>query len=200
MESFTTLSSQVIPLNMRDIDTDMIIPASYLTSIDRDGYGQNVFRRLRDSDPNFPFNQDQYKNAQILLADDNFGCGSSREHAVWALQGWGIKAVLSKSFADIFAGNSAKNGLLTITLPAEIIEQLLKQAKNEKLVITIDLPNQEVKLPDNQIIKFDFDPFRKHCIINGLDDLDYLLSHQADIKEFKTTKIKKFFSSLTANN
>src|ERR1700760_4652939 len=110
MEKFEKLKSKVIPLPMTDVDTDMIIPAQFLTSISRDGYGQNLFRRLRDNDPDFPFNQAKYSGAEILVADDNFGCGSSREHAVWALAGAGVKAVIAKSFADIFFGNSAKNG------------------------------------------------------------------------------------------
>ena len=117
MDKFTTLTARCVPLEINDVDTDLIIPAQYLTSISRDGYGENVFRRLRDENPDFPLNQDKFKDVQILLAAKNFGCGSSREHAVWALQGYGFRVVIAESFADIFFSNSAKNGLLLISLP-----------------------------------------------------------------------------------
>ncbi len=199
MQKLSTVSSKVIPLNIRDIDTDMIIPANFLTSVDRQGYGINVFRRLRDNDPNFAFNLDRYQGAQILIADDNFGCGSSREHAVWALLGWGIRVIISKSFADIFAGNSAKNGLLTIVLEPDLVDRFLKQATTGDLALTVDLEQLEISEADGTKHKFDFDPFRRHCIINGLDDFDYLLSNLEDIKKFKS-QAPRFYSTLTPNH
>jgi 3-isopropylmalate/(R)-2-methylmalate dehydratase small subunit len=184
MHKFEVFSSKVIPLPMKDVDTDLIIPAQYLTSISRDGYGQNVFRRLRDTNPDFPFNKEKYKGAQVLVVDSNFGCGSSREHAVWALQDAGIKAILSKSFADIFFNNSLKNGLLPITLSASTIDQILTSAATADFTVTIDLEKQTVQLPDGKSAAFTFDPFRKHCLLNGLDDINYILSHEKDLEEF----------------
>ncbi|CAM6002433.1 unnamed protein product [Sphagnum balticum] len=185
MEKFTSLKSKVIPLPMKDVDTDMIIPAQFLTSITRDGYGQNLFRRLRDNDTNFPFNQDRFRGASILIADHNFGCGSSREHAVWALDGAGIRVVIAKSFADIFYNNSAKNGLLLITLPEEVVDKLLTAAQAADLELTVDLEKQVVSSPGANEFTFNFDPFRKHCILHGLDDIDYILSHAKEISEFR---------------
>jgi 3-isopropylmalate/(R)-2-methylmalate dehydratase small subunit len=184
MQKFEVFSSKVIPLPMKDVDTDMIIPAQYLTSISREGFGQNVFRRLRDSNPDFPFNKEEYKDCQVLVADSNFGCGSSREHAVWALEGAGIKAILGKSFADIFFNNSLKNGLLPITLEGALIDQILASAAIADFRVTIDLQNQVVQLPDGKSAAFTFDPFRKHCLLNGLDDINYILSHEADLLKF----------------
>src|ERR1700722_18036881 len=185
MDKFTTLKSTVIPLPLNDVDTDLIIPAQYLTSISRDGFGQNLFRRLRDNDPNFPFNLEKYKGANILVAGANFGCGSSREHAVWALTGAGIRVVIAKSFADIFFNNAAKSGLLLITLPEGQVERLLVEAQAGGLSLTVDLENQSVQLSSVQKFSFDYDPFRKHCIINGLDDIDYILSFKDRLEEFR---------------
>jgi 3-isopropylmalate/(R)-2-methylmalate dehydratase small subunit len=185
MEKFTTLKSTVIPLPLNDVDTDLIIPAQYLTSISRDGFGQNLFRRLRDNDPNFPFNLQKYKGANILVAGINFGCGSSREHAVWALTGAGIKVVIAKSFADIFFNNAAKSGLLLITLPEAQVERLLVESQAGGLMMTVDLENQIVQLPAGETFSFEYDPFRKHCILNGLDDIDYILSFQTKLDEFR---------------
>jgi 3-isopropylmalate/(R)-2-methylmalate dehydratase small subunit len=184
MQKFEIFSSRVIPLPMKDVDTDLIIPAQYLTSISREGFGQNVFRRLRDSNPDFPFNKDEYKDSQVLAVDSNFGCGSSREHAVWALQGAGIRAILGKSFADIFFNNSLKNGLLPITLDGSLIDQILTSAATTDFKVTIDLENQVVQLPDGTSAAFTFDPFRKHCLLNGLDDINYIFSHEADLLAF----------------
>jgi 3-isopropylmalate/(R)-2-methylmalate dehydratase small subunit len=185
MEKFTTLKSTVIPLPLNDVDTDLIIPAQYLTSISRDGFGQNLFRRLRDNDANFPFNLEKYKGANILVAGANFGCGSSREHAVWALTGAGIKVVIAKSFADIFFNNAAKSGLLLITLPEGQVERLLVEAQAGGLNLTVDLEKQSVLLPSGETFSFDYDPFRRHCIINGLDDIDYILSFKDRLEEFR---------------
>jgi 3-isopropylmalate/(R)-2-methylmalate dehydratase small subunit len=201
MEKFTTITSKVIPVAMQDVDTDLILPAQFLTSISRDGYGQNLFRRLRDSDANFPFNQEKYKDARILVVDDNFGCGSSREHAVWALYGWGIRAIIGKSFADIFAGNSAKNGLLLVTMQAMEVDKLLADAKNGEYTITVDLENQQVSFPDGRKVTFGYDSFRKHCLINGLDDIDYIRSFASELEQFRKNQEKEWtFSTLAANN
>lgn len=185
MDKFEKLTSKVVPLPMTDVDTDLIIPAQFLTSISREGYGQNLFRRLRDNDPNFPFNQERYKGASILVAGDNFGCGSSREHAVWALAGAGIKVVIAPSFADIFFSNSAKNGLVLVTLPAAQVERILVEAQAAEYKVTVDLETQSVSLPSGETFKFEFDQFRKHCILNGLDDIDYILSFKEKISEFR---------------
>jgi 3-isopropylmalate/(R)-2-methylmalate dehydratase small subunit len=201
MKKFEDITSRVIPLPVKDVDTDMIIPAQFLTSISREGFGQNLFRRLRDSDPNFPLNLPQYQGAQILLADSNFGCGSSREHAVWALLGAGIRVVLCKSFADIFFGNSAKNGLLLISLPAEVIDRMLAEASAGDYQVGIRLDTQQVVLPGGETLHFDYDPFRKFCLLNGHDDIDYILSRKKEIDEFRSQQDEhRFFSTLTPNN
>jgi len=200
MEKFTTTTSKVIPLPLRDVDTDMIIPANFLTSVSREGYGENVFKRLRESDADFPFNQQKFQGAKILVADENFGCGSSREHAVWALTGWGLKVILGKSFADIFSSNSGKNGLLLVTLPADVIDQLLQAGESGSYEVTVDLEKQLVSLPDQQQFSFEIDPFRKHCMLSGLDDIDYIMSHQSDIAAYRRAQEpQRFFSSTEPN-
>ncbi len=185
MERFAQITSRAIPLPLKDVDTDMIIPAQFLTSISREGFGQNLFRRLRDADPNFAFNQRRFAGASILVAGSNFGCGSSREHAVWALAGAGIKVVIAKSFADIFYSNCAKNGLLLVVLPEPVIDRLLKEADQADLELTVSLENQKVTLPNGELFEFDYDPFRKHCLLNGLDDIDYILSMKEEIRAFR---------------
>jgi 3-isopropylmalate/(R)-2-methylmalate dehydratase small subunit len=190
MEPVKTIRSKVIPVPMKDIDTDLIIPAQYLTSISRGGYGENLFRRLKDADPNFPFNLPKYAGAQILVADENFGCGSSREHAVWALRDAGIKAVICKSFADIFYNNSAKNGLVLVKLPSDIVDTLLVSAAKEDHVITVDLAGQYVELPYGTRVPFEFDEFRKYCLLNGLDDVEYIRACSSQISDFR--KQQKF--------
>jgi len=198
MEKFKSITSNVMPVPMKDVDTDLIIPAQFLTSISRDGYGANLFMRLRENDKNFPMNLDKYKGAQILLVDSNFGCGSSREHAVWALAGAGFKVVISKSFADIFYNNSAKNGLLLVTLAPEIVDKWLERAKTEVFELTVDLENQTVTTPWGETAKFEYDSFRKHCLINGLDDIDYIRSFDADVSKFREEQKKnQRFSLLT---
>lgn len=185
MEKFTKLKSKIVPLPLKDVDTDMIIPAQFLTSISREGFGENLFRRLRDQDPNFCLNQERYKGARILVADENFACGSSREHAVWALTGAGFKVVIAKSFADIFFSNSAKNGLLLIELPADVVDSLLAQAQASDVELEVDLEGQKVRLKDGSEHHFNYDAFRKHCLLNGLEDLDYLLSKKNEIETFR---------------
>jgi 3-isopropylmalate/(R)-2-methylmalate dehydratase small subunit len=190
MQPVKTIKSKCVPVPMTDIDTDLIIPAQYLTSISRGGYGENLFRRLKDNDPNFALNQPKYKGAEVLVADDNFGCGSSREHAVWAIKEAGFKAVISKSFADIFYNNSAKNGLLLVKLPADVVDQILTAAAKTDYVISIDLASQTVELPDGKRVSFDFDEFRKYCLLNGLDDIEYIRSEADKIQAFR--KQQKF--------
>ncbi|MDR3616391.1 MAG: 3-isopropylmalate dehydratase small subunit [Candidatus Obscuribacterales bacterium] len=185
MRAYKTIKSKVMPLPLKDVDTDMIIPAQFMTSISREGYGENLFVRLRQADPQFPSNQEKYKGAEILVADHNFGCGSSREHAVWALDGAGFKAVVAKSFADIFSGNSAKNGFLLVVLPEAIVDRILLEGRSGSYELSIDLEKQTVSLPDGTDVSFDYNPFRKHCLLNGLDDIDYILSFKDEIKAFK---------------
>lgn len=185
MEKFRTLTSTVCPIALSNVDTDMIIPAQYLTSTSREGYGENLFRRMRDENPEFALNDAKYASSEILLADDNFGCGSSREHAVWAISAWGFKVVIAKSFADIFFSNSAKNGLLLISLPDNIVDSLLVQSQSEKLELTVNLVEQFVELPDGVRHSFDYDSFRKHCLLEGLDDIDYILSLEKRVEEFR---------------
>lgn len=185
MQSFKKLTSKVIPLPYENIDTDMIIPAEFLKSVERGGYGANLFRRLRDQDKEFPLNLERYKDAQILVTERNFGCGSSREHAVWALLGAGIRAVLAPSFADIFANNSVKNGLVLVKLPETVIKDILSKTTRHDYEVTVDLEEQIATLAGGAKIEFPFDPFRKECILKGLDDFGYLMAEMQAIKAFK---------------
>jgi len=185
MKRFTTLTSISIALPIKDIDTDLIIPAQFLTRVSDAGYGDCLFRRLRDSDPNFALNQSRYQGAEILVADDNFGCGSSREHAVWALRDGGFKVVIAKSFADIFSGNAANNGLLLIKLPPEVIDDLMDSiiSSKEPQEIEVNLEAQSVKFK-GKTFNFEYDPFRKHCLINGLETIDYLNAEREVVSKF----------------
>ena len=186
MTPFTTLTSIAIPLPIKDVDTDMIIPAQYLTQIGKAGYGQHVFARLKESDADFVFNQSRFANARILLSRSNFGCGSSREHAVWALQQAGIAVIIAPSFSDIFAANAAKNGLLLICLPEAVVEDWINKAQQHDITLTVDLEAQQVTCHNNGARHhFDYDAFRRSCLLQGQDDLDYLLDHQAEIDAFK---------------
>lgn len=189
MNKVNFISGKAIPLPINDVDTDLIIPAQYLTSVSKQGYGEKLFSRLREKDANFVFNQERFAGANILITLANFGCGSSREHAVWALQQAGIEAVIAISFADIFFSNSSKNGLVLIKLPEHIITSLLTAANQGDYLLTIDIDSQRITSSSKEIHNFDFDPFRKHCLLNGLDDLDYLLSHKDKIKTFKQKDI-----------
>jgi 3-isopropylmalate/(R)-2-methylmalate dehydratase small subunit len=200
MEKFRSLAAKVLPIALKDIDTDMIFPAQFLTSVSKEGHGQNLFASLKKQNPQFPINLAKYKDAGILLADSNFGCGSSREHAVWAILDAGFKVVISKSFADIFYSNAAKNGLVLVTLADQIIDNLLLEAKNKELFLTVDLENQQV-IDNVQPYPFTFDPFRKHCILNGLDDIDYILSEKKEIAKFRQKQIaSQNISTLVTNN
>jgi 3-isopropylmalate/(R)-2-methylmalate dehydratase small subunit len=181
MEKFTTLSGVAAPLDMINVDTDMIIPKQYLKTIARTGLGKGLFTEMRYHDdgsenPDFVLNKPAYRNAKILIAGENFGCGSSREHAAWALLDFGIRCVVAPSFADIFYSNSAKNGILLVTLPRREIDKLLDDAaRGANATLTVDLESQEIRGPDGGVIAFDIDPFTKHCLINGLDDIGLTL-------------------------
>jgi len=188
MQKITQITGKAIPLNMNDVDTDLIIPAQHLTSVSRAGYGKNLFGRLKESDPHFVFNRAEFQGANILISGQNFGCGSSREHAVWALQEAGMQAVIAVSFGDIFFNNSSKNGLLLIQLPEKDIHTLLKLAADGQCHIDINIAQQTVTVNAQTSFQFAIDPFRKHCLLQGLDDLEYLLSHQSQIEAFARRK------------
>jgi len=191
MEKFTTLTGVAAPMDMINIDTDMVIPKQFLTTIERSGLGKGLFFEMRyDADgndnPDFVLNQPAYKDASILIAGDNFGCGSSREHAPWALLDYGFRCVIATSFADIFYNNCFKNGILAIKLPREDVEKLLEDAeRGANATITIDLESQTITGPDGGEIKFDLDEFKKHCLFNGLDDIGLTLGHENKIKVFE---------------
>jgi 3-isopropylmalate/(R)-2-methylmalate dehydratase small subunit len=195
MKALKQIQGIAIPLNQSDIDTDIIIPAQYLTSTSQSGYGQFAFARLK-SNPDFVLNQDKYKAAPILITGSNFGCGSSREHAVWAIQELGIQAIIAPSFADIFTNNAKKNGLLLIQQNKQKVEQLIQRAQSEVLIIKIDIENQSLIINEHES-KFELDSFFKHCIINGLDELDYLMSNIDSINIFKQ---KQKHNTLFINN
>ena len=185
MQKFTTLTSPVIPLNLDNVDTDMIIPAQHLKSVSKLGFGEHVFSALRKMYPDFILNQPAYNTGKILLSKANFGCGSSREHAVWAIQQYGIQAVVCSSFSDIFFNNAAKNCLLLISLPEETIAKWIDASlADSALEMTIDLEAQKISFM-GETHSFKYDTFRKHCLINGLDDLDYLLSQEKDITAYE---------------
>ena len=195
MAVFTELESSLAPLAVDNVDTDQIIPASYLKVTDKSGLGEGLFAGWRrDAEglarPDFVLNQSSYRGAEILLAGDNFGCGSSREHAPWALLDYGFKAVISTRFADIFRNNSLKNGLLVVTVPASVSAQLfgLVEAKPESRV-RIDLNAQELSFSSldgsAERLHFDIDPFARHCLLNGLDQLAYLLDQQGAIEAWE---------------
>jgi 3-isopropylmalate/(R)-2-methylmalate dehydratase small subunit len=191
MDKFTTLSGVAAPMPLVNIDTDMIIPKQYLKTIKRTGLGVALFDEMRYTPdgkeiPGFVLNQPQYRKAQILVAGDNFGCGSSREHAPWALLDFGIRAVISTSFADIFFNNCFKNGILPIVLPEADRDSCMKDAeKGENARIEIDLAAQTITLSDGQVIRFDVDPFKKHCLLNGLDDIGLTLEKASAISAFE---------------
>lgn len=189
MEKFNNLTSIAAPLDLINIDTDMIIPKQFLKTIKRTGLGKNLFHEMRydlneKEIADFVLNKIAYKNSKILVAKDNFGCGSSREHAPWALSDFGIKSVIAPSFADIFFNNCFKNGILPIILKSDEVNELLEFAKDENNAVTIDLPKQEVRAA-NKIYKFDVDSFRKYCLIEGLDDIGLTLKKEEKIKNFE---------------
>ncbi|MEB4800112.1 3-isopropylmalate dehydratase small subunit [Acinetobacter soli] len=200
MKAYTVEQGIVAPLDRANVDTDLIIPKQFLKSIKRTGFGDNLFDELRYLDegypgqdnskrpvnPDFVLNQPRYQSANILIARKNFGCGSSREHAPWALNEYGFRTVIAPSFADIFFNNCFKNGMLPVILSEEIVEQLFQEcAENEGYTLTVDLAAQEVKTPSGQAFAFDIDPFRKHCLLNGLDDIGLTLQNADAIHEFE---------------
>ena len=200
MEKFIRQEGLVAPMDRANVDTDAIIPKQYLKSIKRTGYGPNLFDEWRYLDhgepgmdhskrplnPDFVLNQPRYRGATVLLARENFGCGSSREHAPWALLQYGFQAVIAPSFADIFYNNSMKNGLLLIRLDAKIVDRLFKEAqKAEGYRLAVDLERQTVTAPGGESFKFDIDPFAKHSLLNGLDEIGLTLEHADEIKAFE---------------
>jgi 3-isopropylmalate/(R)-2-methylmalate dehydratase small subunit len=194
MEKFTTLSAIAAPMPLVNIDTDMIIPKQFLKTIQRSGLGKNLFDEMRYTQdgqeiPDFVLNQAPYRDAQILVAGDNFGCGSSREHAPWALLDFGIRCVISTSFADIFYNNCFKNGILPIVLPQDQVDHLMDDArKGANARIAIDLDAQTVTSADGQVFSFEVDAFKKHCLLNGLDDIGLTLEKVASIDSFEATQ------------
>ena len=194
MEKFDKLTSVAAPLPLINVDTDMIIPARFLKTIKRTGLGADLFSTLRFNEDgtdreDFVLNKPAYKDAEILIAGENFGCGSSREHAPWALLDYGIKCIIAPSFADIFYNNSSKNGILLIQLPQEEVDKLMEDAeRGANATISIDLEAQEITGPDGGIIKFDVDAFKKHCLLNGLDDIELTLQKVDKIQEFEARK------------
>ena len=193
MEKFSSHTGRVITMPMSNVDTDMIIPAQFLTNITREGYGSALFRRLREQDSNFPFNLKKFEGASILVAEANFGCGSSREHAVWALLAGGIRVVIAESFADIFFNNSAKNGLLLVTLQGKEVDRILEIGADGGLALEVDLKTQIVSGPDNMRFAFPFDSFRKYCFIEGVDELDYIFSHREAVEACHAGSKNRFF-------
>ncbi len=191
MASFTTLSSHAVLLSAENVDTDQIIPARFLKTLDKQGLGTQLFfdwRYLADgsNNPEFALNRPEAAGSQILLAGDNFGCGSSREHAPWALMGWGIRAVISTSFADIFKGNCLKNGLLPIQVDAAVHAKLVASVRaNPQAKLAVDLEKCELTLPDGSNVKFPIDAFAQHCLLNGIDQLGYILSFDEQIKTYE---------------
>ncbi|RWR47241.1 3-isopropylmalate dehydratase small subunit [Sinirhodobacter ferrireducens] len=192
MQKFSKLTGIAAPMPLVNIDTDMIIPKGFLKTIKRTGLGVHAFDEMRytldgTEKPDFVLNKPQYRNAEILVTGDNFGCGSSREHAPWALADFGIKAIVSTSFADIFFNNCFKNGMLPIVLPQEQVDLLMKDAeKGSNARMTVDLEAQEITTSDGVVIPFEIDPFKKHCLLNGLDDIGLTLEKVAAIDAFES--------------
>jgi 3-isopropylmalate/(R)-2-methylmalate dehydratase small subunit len=192
MQKFTTLTGIAAYLPMINVDTDMIIPKQYLKTIKRTGLGKGLFAELRydekgEPHPNFVLHKPPYHEASILITGENFGCGSSREHAPWALLDFGIRCIVAPSFADIFYNNCFKNGILPITLPQAEIDKLIDDAsRGANARLTIDLQAQEIRGPDGGVIKFDIDPFRKRCLMEGLDDIGLTMEKADAIGEFET--------------
>jgi len=191
MQKFTTLTGVAAPLPMINVDTDMIIPKQFLKTIKRSGLGSSLFYELRYDDkgnerPDFVLNKPAYRNAEILVAGENFGCGSSREHAPWALLDFGIKCVISTGFADIFYNNCFQNGILPIKVSPEDLEKLMDDAsRGANARLTVDLEAQEIRGPDGGVVKFEIDSFRKHCLLNGLDNIGLTMQKEKSITSFE---------------
>ena len=191
MDKFETITGVAAPLPLINVDTDMIIPKQFLKTIKRSGLGVNLFDEMRYDDngneiPDFVLNKPAYRNAQILVAGDNFGCGSSREHAPWALLDFGIRCLIAPSFADIFYNNCFKNGILPIVVSQEDLDKLMDDARRgANATVSIDLEEQEIRGPDGGVIKFDIDAFKKHCLLNGLDDIGLTLEKASAIDTYE---------------
>ena len=203
MEALNKVDGIVAPMDRPNVDTDAIIPKQFLKSIKRSGFGPNLFDEWRYLDhgepgmdnskrplnPDFVLNQERYQGAKILLARENFGCGSSREHAPWALQDYGFRVIIAPSFADIFFNNCFKNGVLPIVLDAEKVDQLFSEVEaNPGYTLNVDLPAQTITTPSGEVISFEVDGFRKHCLVNGLDDIGLTLQHADDIKAYEAKR------------
>ncbi|WP_045834680.1 3-isopropylmalate dehydratase small subunit [Hyphomicrobium sp. 99] len=194
MDKFTVLTGVAAPLPIRNVDTDMIIPKQFLKTIKRTGLGKSLFYEMRydpatgNEIPDFVLNKPQYRSATILVTGDNFGCGSSREHAPWALLDFGIRCVIAPDFADIFYNNCFQNGILPIKLPQSEVDKLMDDAnRGANARLTVDLEKQEIHGPDGGVIKFEIDPFRKHCLLNGLDNIGLTLEKGKQISSFETS-------------
>lgn len=199
MKKFEKLTSSVVPLPIENIDTDQIIPARFLKATTREGFGENLFRDWRfDSDnqpkADFVMNDSKYEG-QILVAGKNFGCGSSREHAAWAIEDYGFKVVISSFFADIFKGNALNNGVLPITVSDEFLEKIFAEVfKDPKAELAVDLEAQKVTIvATGESFEFEINPYKKSCLINGYDDIDFILSHKAEIEKFEQTRPFSFY-------
>ncbi|HLI86418.1 MAG TPA: 3-isopropylmalate dehydratase small subunit [Bryobacteraceae bacterium] len=192
---FQSLESRMVPLPQRNIDTDQIIPARFLKTISKEGLGDNLFCDWRydaagKPRPDFILNQPRAKGAQVLLAGDNFGCGSSREHAPWALVQFGFRALISTSFADIFRANALKNGLLPVIVPADVHAALFEAvARDQDVKVRIDLPGQTLTIPDGRKVQFPVDSFAKHCLLEGVDEIGYTLQQAAEIAAFEARRV-----------
>lgn len=207
MQAFTTHKGLVAPLDRENVDTDLIMPKQFLKSIKRTGFGPNLFDTLRYLDvgepgmdnskrplnPDFSLNQPRYQGASILLTRKNFGCGSSREHAPWALLQFGFRAIIAPSYADIFFNNCFKNGLLPIVQPEEVVSELFREmAATPGYELTVDLEAQTITKPNGDVLKFDVEPFRKHCLLNGLDDIATTLQKAEKIRAFEADRLARF--------
>ena len=198
MEKFEKLSGVAAPMPLVNIDTDMIIPKVFLKTIKRSGLGVNLFDEMRydregNEKPDFVLNKPQYRDAKILVAGDNFGCGSSREHAPWAIADFGIKCVISTSFADIFYNNCFKNGILPLVLAEDAVDTLMKDAeKGANSIIEVDLENQTIVSSDGEIFRFEVDPFKKHCLLNGLDDIGLTMEKEDHIAAYESKASQQF--------
>ncbi len=196
MEKFTTQTGVSAPLPMINVDTDMIIPKQFLKTIKRTGLGKNLFDEMRFTPdgaeiPDFVLNRPAYRNAKILVAGENFGCGSSREHAPWALLDFGIRCVIAPSFADIFHNNCFKNGILPIALGQDDFDKVMDDSeRGANATVTIDLAAQQIRGPDGGVIAFEIDPFRKHCLLDGVDDIGLTLQHAADVDDYEAAARK----------
>tara|TARA_Y100000739_G_scaffold211273_1_gene202481 strand:+ start:111 stop:722 length:612 start_codon:yes stop_codon:yes gene_type:complete len=195
MEKFTKITGVAAPMDMINIDTDMIIPKQYLTTIERTGLGNGLFHEMRylkdgSENPDFVLNKPAYREASILIAGDNFGCGSSREHAPWALMDFGFSCIIAPSFADIFYNNCFKNGILPIRLPQEEVAKLMDDAsRGANATITVDLETQIITGPDGGEITFELDEFKKHCLLNGLDDIGLTMQNENKISKFEKDRM-----------